>query len=200
VTKPADKVQIYKRESSTGGGDPSDNDEFYGEAPLDPMEDAPEVQGLFIQDKTGGQPSDEDVYVTRDGNDLKFKDKTVGSEVTLNDLYAGAGGLSEGQHAILRQLIHFVDEGPTQGFASGAYKEVVGGLFPTQIIWWESAAKLKKIVETDITRAGGGASLVAPTPVTWKVYDTDGITVSGTVTDNITYSGIIEISRTRIIS
>lgn len=200
MTKPADKVQILKRESSPGGGDPSDNDEFYLESPLDPMEDAPEVQGFFVQDKVGGQPNDEDVYVTRSGDDLIFRDKTVGTEVTLNDLYVGSGGMSENQHQILRQLIHFIDEGPAHGFASGAYKEVIGGMFPTQIIWWESAAKLKKIVETDITRAGGGASVVAPTPIVWKVYSTDGVTVSGTVTDNITYDGITETNRTRIIS
>lgn len=200
MTKPADKVQIYKHESTAGGGDPSDNDDFYAQAPLEPSEDAPEVQGVFFQDVTGGQANDENAYIVRNGDDLLFRDNTVGTEVTLNDLYAGAGGLSDNQHKVLRQLIHFIDEGPAGGFASGAYKEVIGGLFPTSIIWWESDAKLKKVVETVIVRSGGGATLVAPTPIIWKAYDTDGVTVLETVTDNITYSGVTEVSRTRVIS
>ena len=103
-------------------------------------------------------------------------------------------------HSNVRDLIHFIDEGPACGFASGAFKEVIGGTFPTQIIWWESAAKLKKIVEKNITRSGGGATNTTPTPIEWKMYDTDGVTVKCTVTDAITYSGAFEVSRTRTIA
>jgi hypothetical protein len=103
-------------------------------------------------------------------------------------------------HAAVRHLIHFIDEGPAEGFASGAYKEVIGGAFPTSVIWWESSSKLKKIVEKIITRSGGGATNVKPTPIVWKVYDTDGSTVLATVSDAITYSGVFETARTRTIS
>lgn len=110
------------------------------------------------------------------------------------------GGLTENAHKTLRQLIHFIDDGPAEGFTSGAYKEVIGGAFPTSIIWWESSSKLKKIVEKTITRSGGSATLIAPTPIVWQIYDTDGSTVLATVSDAITYSGAFEVSRTRTIS
>lgn len=110
---------------------------------------------------------------------------------------AGGGGLTEGTHQALRQLIHFIDQGPTNGFTSGAYLETLpaGNLFSTSEIWWESATKLKKIVSLDTTWVG-----TRITAEVWKVYDTDGSTVLGTVTDAITYSGIMETTRTRTIA
>lgn len=104
------------------------------------------------------------------------------------------------QHKALRQLIHFIDDGPAEGFTSGAFKEVIGGVFPTTVTWWTSAAKTAKIVQKTITRSGGGATNVAPTPIVWRVYDTDGSTVLATVSDAIVYSGAFETSRTRTIS
>lgn len=104
-------------------------------------------------------------------------------------------GLSEEQHKALRQLIHFVDEGPAESFASGAYREVTGTIFPSAIIWWESSAKLKKIVSQDITWSGA-----KPTQVVWKIYASDGSTVLATVSDAITYSGVFESSRIRTIT
>jgi len=111
-------------------------------------------------------------------------------------------GRENTRHGVVRQLIHFIDEGPGDGFLSGAYKEVLPAAspFPTSVIWWESAAKLKKIVEKTITRTGGGATNVTPTPIVWQVYDTDGTTVLATVSDAITYSGVFETARTRTIS
>ena len=106
-------------------------------------------------------------------------------------------GLNIG-HKSLRHLIHFIDDGPACGFASGAYKETLpsGDPFPTQAIWWESSSKLKKIVELNLTRNTN------KTPATeeWKMYDTDGSTVLCTVTDTITYSGQYETARTRTIA
>jgi hypothetical protein len=107
-------------------------------------------------------------------------------------------GISEPQHKTLLQLIHFIDEGPAEGFTSGATKTVTGGLFPTLIQWKRQDATL--LVEKIITRSGGGATAVKPTPIVWKVYDTDGSTVLATVSDAITYSGIAEVSRVRTIS
>ena len=78
----------------------------------------------------------------------------------------GGGGLTEYTHKRLRHLIHFIDEGPADGFASGAFKEVLpaGSPFPTSIIWWESTSKLQKIVEKTITRSGGGATMCPRRP------------------------------------
>lgn len=105
--------------------------------------------------------------------------------------------LSREDHRAIRQLIHFIDDGPAEDFASGAFKEVLplGVAFPTQIIWWGSSAKTGKIVELNITRDG----TQKPTAEEWKVYDTNGTTVLLTVTDAITYSGPFEKDRTRTI-
>jgi hypothetical protein len=109
-------------------------------------------------------------------------------------------GLSESQHKALRHLIHFIDNGPADGFSSGAYKETLptADPFPTSIIWWESSSKLKKIVEKTITRSGGGATIAAPTPIIWEMYGSDGLIVAR-ATDDVTYSGVFELSRVRTI-
>ncbi len=102
---------------------------------------------------------------------------------------------SPAQHEKLRQLIHFIDEGPGHGFLTGAFKQVVGGLFYTNIVWWESAAMLKKIVEKIVDRS----DVVFPPSVTWNMYDESGAIVQ-TITDTITYLNAAETSRTRTIA
>lgn len=128
-------------------------------------------------------------YVT--GVGFRFYEEGVEKGLT-------GSGISEAQHRTLRQLIHFIEEGPAEGFASGAYQETLPAAdpFPTSFIWWESAAKLKKIVEEAVTY---NANKTIATDQ-WKVYDTDGSTVLATVTDTISYSGIFETSRTRTIA
>lgn len=105
--------------------------------------------------------------------------------------------LSLDNHKSARQLIHFIGQGPAEGFASGAYREnlPLADPFPTAIVWWESSEKLKKIVEKLITYNGNKT----PQITQWKMYDIDGSTVVSTVTDTHTYSGIIETTRTRSI-
>jgi hypothetical protein len=103
------------------------------------------------------------------------------------------------KHEARRQLVHLADGvgGPMESFATAAFRETLPAAdpFPTSIIWYESAAKLKKIVEKLITYTGA-----FPTTIVWKVYDTDGSTVLATVTDTIAYSGPFETSRTRAIA
>lgn len=126
-----------------------------------------------------------------DGTSFKMRDATG-----TFDPRTGGSGLTPAQHEALRQLIHFIDDGPANGFPSGSYKETTPtGPFPTSEVWWESSAKLKKIVSLDTTWAG-----VTITQEVWKVYDTDGSTALATVTDVITYSGVFETSRTRTIA
>jgi len=137
--------------------------------------------------------------VTIDGsNNISTSGSLTASSLSVG----GSPGVSESSHETLRQLIHFIDEGPADGFASGAYKEILptGNPFPTSVTWYVDNTKAKKIVEKLITRSGGGATNVAPTPVVWKVYATDGTTVLHTVSDAITYSGSFETTRTRTIS
>lgn len=106
-------------------------------------------------------------------------------------------GISEAQHRTLRHLIHFIDDGPAEGFTTGCYKETLPSAspFPTSEIWYESSAKLKKIVELLTTWTG-----ILPTTEVWKIYDTDGSTVLWTITDTIAYSGVFEDTRTRAIA
>jgi hypothetical protein len=102
-------------------------------------------------------------------------------------------GLSAAQHAALLQLIHFIDEGPAEGFSTGATKTVTGTVFPSQVLW--RRADNTKLVEQNVTWTGANA-----TTVEWKVYAADGVTVLATVTDTITYSGPFETSRVRAIA
>lgn len=95
-------------------------------------------------------------------------------------------------HRSLLDLIHFIDDGPGDGFASGAFKDSDPTAFPTSEIWYKDGGKTQKIVELTLTYTG-----VLPTTEVWRMYDTDGTTVLFTVTDTITYSGIFEDTRTR---
>lgn len=191
-----DRVQPLKIESTSSGGE--EVDEF--PTALDRNEDYVDCRGVTLQNTTSN-----DALVraerTADG-DLQFLDLANPTPVTLTDLVAGTGGVTETSHKVLRQLIHFIDDGPAEGFLSGAYRETTpsGDPFPTSVVWWESAAKLKKIVEKTITRSGGGATNVAPTPIVWKVYDVDGSTVLATVSDAVSYTGPFETNRTRTIT
>lgn len=155
-------------------------------------------------DRTPGPSQEEELQLEDNGVDpsviggltqnagvLKGRDS-----IGVFDLRSGAG-LSEAAHKTLRHLIHFIDDGPGGGFASGAFKETlpVASVFPTSEIWWESSSKAKKIVSLDTTWTD-----INITQEVWKVYDTDGTTVLATVTDAIAYSAIFETSRTRTIA
>ena len=109
----------------------------------------------------------------------------------------GSPAVSEATHRALRQLIHFIDEGPAEGFATGAYRQQLpsGDAFPTSVIWWTSSGMTQKIVQCNITRN----SNKTPATEVWQMYATDGVTVLLTVTDTYSYSGVVETTRTRTI-
>lgn len=155
-------------------------------------------------DRSPGPRTEEKITLVDDGytadvpGDMVY-DEATGAFVFKDDTGSfdprTGGGISEAQHKALRQLIHFIDDGPAEGFTSGAYREVAGTVFPTAIVWWESSSKLKKIVERLMTWTGSKL-----TTDQWKIYDTDGSTVLATVTDAINYSGAFETNRTRTIA
>jgi len=185
-----DRVQPQKIESPGSGGTQADS----FQTALNPNEDFVDSRGLTVQNATSG---DDTVGVERDtSNNLVLFDPVTGSK-TLADLAASSSGITAEQHKALRQLIHFIDEGPAEGFASGAYKETLPSAdpFPTSIIWWESSGKTQKIVELSITWSGAFATVME-----WKVYDEDGTTLLATVSDAISYSGAFETTRTRTIT
>jgi hypothetical protein len=158
---------------------------------MNPNEDYADVRGVVLQNDSS---NDEAVGMERVNSELKFWDSAAGVQ-SLSDLLATGSGISVATHKALRDLIHFIDGGPADGFVSGAFKETLpaGNPFPTSEIWWESASKAEKIVELTITRNAN------QTPATeeWKMYDTDGSTVLVTLTDTIAYSGVFETTRTR---
>lgn len=148
------------------------------------------VDLLFVDQTSEGDPSEEGTVRLVNDDLVAYLDGQVKS-------LTSSSGLSDAQHKALRQLIHFIDDGPADGFPSGSYREVLpsGDPFPTSITWWESSSKLKKIVDLSVTRTG-----VLPTTEVWQVYDTDGSTVLATVSDSISYSGVFETDRTRTIT
>jgi hypothetical protein len=109
-----------------------------------------------------------------------------------------SSALDASTHEVLRQLIHFIDEGPGGGFASGAYKVVTGTPWPSAVTWWVDNSMTQKIVEQLITRNSNQAA----TLITWNVYATDGVTIAESLTDTITLdsSGVFELARTRAIT
>jgi len=144
-------------------------------------------EDIFLEEQTG-DPTDIG-QLRRVGSDFKAKDGTG-----VFNLRTGGSGLTAAQHKALKDLIHFLDDGPADGWASGAYKETLPSPspFPTSEVWWTTAAKTHKIVSLDTTWTGAKI-----TQEVWKVYDTDGSTVLVTLTDAITHSGVFETSRTR---
>ena len=124
--------------------------------------------------------------------------RLVNGDFRMKDQFGVFNPRALASHRDLRNLIHFIDDGPALGFASGAFKETLPSAdpFPTSETWWESAAKLEKIVQLTITRD----AQKKPTTEVWQMYDTDGVTVLETVTDTIVYSGPFEATRTRAIA
>ena len=184
-----DRVRALKMETDARG---TQIDEF--PTALNPKEDFVEARGFAIQNDTS---DDENVLVSRDSsNNMTFQDGVVSGSKTLTELVSGSGGITEGSHKALLQLIHFIDDGPADGFASGAYRENTGTVFPTAIIWWTDSGKTDKIVERTLTWTG-----VNLTTDVWKIYDDDvSNTLLVTVSDSISYSGVFETNRTRTIT
>jgi hypothetical protein len=165
--------------------------------PLNPLSDAAKIGALFFVEP--GEDNKE-VGLWRDGDDFRFRDVsnpgTGGEGVTLTDLLSGSSGVTESSHKALRQLIHFIDSGPANGFATGAkFRMTPIGPFPTSYIWYSDNTHTTKIVELTVTRN----SQKLPTSEEWKMYAADGTTVVATVTDTISYTGIFESDRSRDI-
>lgn len=83
----------------------------------------------------------------------------------------------------------------------GRYKETsyTSNVFPSQIIWYTDGTKTSKLIEKNISY--GPATKKFVVGIEWKIYDgTAPGTLVRTITDTITRSGIIEISRTRTVT
>jgi hypothetical protein len=81
---PTDRVRPLVQESTVTGGNPAEEQEY--PLPLDPNEDAPEVQGIFYQPPSPSTTRDETTYHTRDADDnLVAKDAKLETESRLVD-------------------------------------------------------------------------------------------------------------------
>jgi hypothetical protein len=200
MAKPTEQVRATVTESAGLGGDA--NDDYGVPADIDPTEDVLVAAGIFFGAPGNAQPSDGTVAIYIDPADGKLYFEDIdnlgpGARRTLADLVAGVGGLTIEAHKAIRQLIHFISDGPAEGFATGAFKETTGTVFPTFVAWYVagSTPPAGLIVSLTVTWTG-----IVPTTEVWKMYDTDGSTILVTVTDTISYSGIFETSRTRAIA
>ncbi len=118
-------------------------------------------------------------------------DSMSGSAV-WKDSTAAASGISEISHKSLRQLIHFINEGPGDGFYSNPFREISGGAFPDRITWWSDSNKTLRLFQTEITRSG-----IYPVTESYKMYAANGVTVLASATDLISYQGAFEVARSR---
>jgi hypothetical protein len=90
MAKPTDRVQIAKQERAATGGNPADDDDMLY-ATLNPVEDAPDMAGIYFQEDVGSGVSSADTQVAifRDDDDLQFCDVANSTPVTLSDLLQG---------------------------------------------------------------------------------------------------------------
>ncbi len=187
-----DVVQVIKQEWPDLGGEPGPLIPY--PQPIEPLEDGIEAAALFVVE-VGRR--NKGVAIWSDNGNIRFRDiinpGTSGTGYTLTELLAGAGGITKGLHPALLQLIHFIDEGPAEGFVSGATKTVSGPkMFPTQWLWKRQDGT--SLVERNMIWTG-----INVTTNEWKIYAADGSTLLVSVTDTITYDGIFETGRTRAI-
>lgn len=185
---PADRVRPLKNESPTTGG--TQDDQGFP-TQVNPNQDALSTQGVVIQKPKASGPIEEDelVYIGRDASgNMIFRDAVVGTEKTLTELAASAGGgITEGQHEALDTLVHDIDE--------TSYDEVTylfGGRVSKYTVW-TSAAKTMKIREETYSYVFGRVSQVVVVQ-----YDGTGA-VKMTMTEVYAYSGsrVISVTRTK---
>ena len=132
------------------------------------------------------------------GNGITVTDTGPGGQLVVAQTSASgsSGSLTPVQHELLLQLVHLADEDGPRGnqWASGYFRTQGPFPFPTSSIWWTNNSMTTQIVRQDVVRN----SMKQIVTSSWKVFQTDGVTVADSFTDLITYSGVFEISRTRI--
>lgn len=112
---------------------------------------------------------------------------------SITDVSEQLAEITSLNHEAIRQLIHFIEDGPTTG--STLRRETTGSVFPTAIVWYHTVGVTEvKLVEKLITWTGAN-----PTTIAWKLYD-DSETLLVTITDTISYTEVFETGRTRVIT
>ena len=180
MAAPTDRVQVIKQESAALGGDAADEDPFLN-FPIEPQEDGIECAGVFIQD---GSNRDETTYISRNGNDLLFKDIN-NAELTLTDLVAGAGGVTN----VGADIDFLLENDPPEPDCDYTITRSAGVV--TKEEWTRTGGNLLKSV--DYTRAAGQVDVIVT-----KVFATNGTTIEGQTTIDFTRSGGQVVSATKV--
>ncbi|MHA2333771.1 MAG: hypothetical protein ACXAEU_17225 [Candidatus Hodarchaeales archaeon] len=173
----ADRVRPLKLEHPSSGGTQTDLDP----TELNPNQDAPEVRAVYFQNDSS---TDTDVEITRDASSpdkLTFKDEENTTPVSLTQLLAGSGGLTEGAHEGLDTLVHdLAEDGVTQVTRSS------GRI--TNVTFWDGEDKVRECV---VTRSGGKVSqidIIQYDAGTENVRMTGVVTRDGGRVDDITWT------------
>ena len=116
------RVQPIKSEDAASGGDSGDVGPYGGPLPVEAQEDALECAGTYYQDALN---RDEEVYVYREGGDLKFRDLANPLGLTLTQTAAGGGG-GTSDHGL---LIGLGDDDHTQ-YQLRSEEALAGGYAP----------------------------------------------------------------------
>jgi len=151
------------------------------------------VDEIFFID-SADEPANEVGTVRSVNGEFHFRDA-----LGLFNPRTGGSGITAEQHLVLRQLIHFLEtNSPGDGFGAGPlYCETnyTGTVFPTDETWYETSAKLKKICRWEGTYNANKTFATEK----WIVYQVDGVSPAADATDTISYTGVIETSRSRAI-
>lgn len=183
----ADRVRPLGLECPQEGGT-----QTYG-APteLNPNQDGVDCNALFLQSTSS---ADGTVYINRASTGtITFTDPTVGSKA-LNRLVSNS--ISDTQsHQALLDIVHFLEDGPGDGWASGAVCVRIGTA-PNAggWVWYTSTALSARIIDMTINYA---TNSILPSTKVWRLYAANGTTVIRTLTDTYTWTGPILTQRQR---
>lgn len=179
----ADRTRPLKLETPAESG--SSTDLYPTE--VNPNQDGVDCNALFLQSTSS---VDSTVYVNRStAGAMTFVDPLAGTKA-LNRLVSNA--LTDNQsHQALIDIIHFLSDGPGDGWATGAYcVDSYSGLLLVSSIWYTSSNMQTPIVAQYLTYNG---LLVA----TEKLVLYSAGTAVRTVVDTWTNSGVFRTARTR---
>lgn len=183
-----DAVRPLCLESPSSGGSQLDT----SPTEVDPTQDAITAAGLFVNGPTIKGAVDKTVLVDRINGSLRFTDQAVSR--VLGELVSASAGQTT-SHAGLFDIIHFLTDGPGDGWPSGVYcQEQYNGLLLTRATWYTSSAMTTPIVQRTYTYNG---LLVATDTVT--LYSAAGTAVR-VCQDVYSYAGIQRTGRTRTFS
>lgn len=157
---------------------------------LNPREDAIDARGLYVQSATS---ADSLVLVDRAANNMRLADGST-TRLLPELVTSVLGGVNA--HAALPDLVHYLDDGPGEGAASGAYSvDQYAGPLRTSTVWYTDNTMTKRLLAWTLTYSGAFVSTKR-----LQVYGADGTTVVRQCLDTYGYAGPLQTSRVRVWS